>query len=404
VTGLHVALLPAHLPSRDVLPPTDPISGVVTFTARPTRHAWPISQDLLAALGVNLDLYGSGRRHREDLHVAQAWLLAHQVHSIIIRHADHLPDNVLIDDLRSLCEQVHARLVLTCDDSGGQSLIDYAQDRGHDALLPLDALHRLLAEQARPIPEVFRGQEAAFPVHVPKADFPTFLHLCQAALTAEDFAAVTAVYWSTFHTVREAAPADKHAAATLLHSLIQDRSGPAEVTVIVRAAQAAMFTLAQQLKVEMQALLVSVADETHRRLTLPEIRSLRAYRQPWRSTAIVLTDADLSQNDIQALTVQDVTTDGRLRQGKVLLHPEATVYLRAIRHLRLLDGAAPDDPLLNIDSRNITYTLRRAGIELNLPALGDHVRAFERRRDRWANSVGVTLQPLTGPLNPTKAS
>ena len=65
--SLSLTPLPSDRRAADLLPNTDPLSGIVTFTARPSRHAWAISQTVLHAIGARSDVFGAGRRHGDWL-------------------------------------------------------------------------------------------------------------------------------------------------------------------------------------------------------------------------------------------------------------------------------------------------------------------------------------------------
>jgi hypothetical protein len=132
-------------------------------------------------------------------------------------------------------------------------------------------------------------------------------------------------------------------------------------------------------------------------MTSAEVRSLRAYRTAWRSTAAVLYDANLSKDEIHAVRLDQVTPDGDLTDVEYLpLLDDAKVYLRAQRTYRLITGATATDPLIDQTRQSLTYALRRIGAELNLPTPSNHVPAEARKADRWQHSLGVALLPLVG--------
>jgi hypothetical protein len=389
--------LPAGQSSRALLPPTDPSTGVVTFTARPTKHAWVIGQDLLAALGINHDVYGSGRRHGEDLEYARAWLTAHDVHLVIIRHADTIPSSEILDDLEHLSSSVGADLVLTCDDTVGENLADWITARG-GTITDLPALRSLIAKTARTPDEVRPDAPVDFPQYLPRTDFYAFRARLRDVLRPEQFSLVDRLYCATFHAIADKPPATPEDAAATLTALIAQHRTPGQALTIARAAQAALFTHGLLLKVSVDTLLHGTAAAEHRRMTPAEIRSLRAYRTPWRSAAAVLYDADLSKQQIHAVRLDQVTPDGNLTGVDHLpLLDDAKVYLRAQRTYRLITGATATDPLIAESRAYVTFALRRLGAELNLPAPSNHVPAEAKKTDRWQDNLGVALLPLVGP-------
>jgi hypothetical protein len=388
--------LPAGKPSRALLPPTDPSTGVVTFTARPTRHAWVVGQDLLAALGINHDVYGSGRRHGEDLAYARAWLTAHDVGLVIIRHADILPSTEILDDLEHLSSSVGADLVLTCDDTVGETLADWTTARG-GTITDLPALRDLIAKTTRTPRHVPPDPPVDFPQYLPRTDFYAFRARVRDVLPPEQFNLVDRLYRDTFRIIAATPPVTPEEAAATLTGLIAQEPSPGQALTIARAAQAALFTRGLLLKVSIDTLLHGTAAAEHRRMTPAEVRSLRAYRTSWRSAAAVLYDANLSKQDIHAVRLDQVTSDGDLTGVDHLpLLDDAKVYLRAQRTYRLITGAAVNDALIDQTRQSVAVALRRLGAELNLPAPSNHVPADARKTDRWQHNLGVTLLPLVG--------
>lgn len=395
--------LPAGQPSRTLLPPTNPASGIVTFTARPTRHAWVIGQDLLAALGINHDLHGTGRRHGEDLEYAHAWLTAHGVRLVIVRHADNIPGAEILDDLHHLASGVGADLVLTCDDTGGEALADWLTARG-GTIADLATLRDLIAQHARTPQGLPTDPPCDYPQYLPRAEFYAFRARLRDVLPPDQFALIDHVYCSTFQSIASDPPTTAEDAATMLTTLIAQHRTPGEALTVARAAQAALFTHGLLLKVHVDTLLHGVAAAQHRRMSPAEIRSLRAYRTSWRSAAAVLYDANLSKDDIHALRIDQVTPHGDLvGTDHQPLHEDARLYLRAQRVYRLITGATPVDPLIPESRAHVTYALRRIGAELNLPAPTNHVPTKAKKADRWQHSLGVALLPLEGSTLPVAA-
>lgn len=396
----YLVPLPAGQPSRRLLPPTDPASGIVTFTARPTRHAWAIGQDLLTALGISHDLNGSGRRHGEDLEYARAWLTAYGTRLLVIRHADTITSPDILDDLTHLCASVGADLVLTCDDTGGEHLADWVTARG-GTITDHTTLTALIVEAARPLPATPSDAEPDFPQYLPRVEFYAFRSRVRDVLRPEQFAIVDRLYRNTFTTIVNDPPVAAEQAAAALIALIAQHRTPAEALTIARAAQAALFTQGLLLKVYVDTLLHGVAAAEHRRMTPAEVRSLRAYRTCWRSSAAVLYDANLSKQDIHALRIDQISDDGTPSVPHSPMLPDALLYLNAQRTYRLHTGADPSDPLIAESRAHVTYALRRIGAELNLPASTNHVPAEAKKAERWQDRLGVALLPLVGNSLPT---
>lgn len=393
---LTLTPLPSNLSAKSLLPNTDPATGVVTATVRPTRHAWTVGQTVLAAMGIRLDLAGAGRRHGENLELLNAWFSAYDVRLLVLRHATNTTDFDLLDELLLVCESVGADLALTCDDTVGQHLVDWVTERtGH-----IDATHEPLldrvASASRPMPELPAADgDDAFPLSLPRVDFYAFRARCREVLTPAQFTLVDALYATTFQEVRSDPYGTAEEAAARITAAVTHTDHVGKALAVARAAQAAMFTHGLLLKVNLGYFLKGIQDAEHRRLTPAEIRSLRGYRNPWQSTVVVLRDADLSRDDITALRLTNVTDDGDLAGvDHLTLSPDARVYLRAQRILRTIQGAGGDDPFITAPNRSIGQAQRRASVELNLPLVQAREPSDTTGRDRWNTSLGVALLPL----------
>lgn len=393
--SLSLTPLPSNQRAADLLPNTDPHSGVVTFTARPSRHAWAISQTVLHAIGARSDVFGAGRRHGEDLTYLHAWLTAYDTRLVVVRHATMLQSRDLLDNLLHTVTSVGAHLAVTCDDIIAGPLNEWVTDRSGTIDADMRPLQRRIATQARPVPPTSDTNDNAFPQYLPRVDFYGFRARCRDVLTPDDFAMVDDLYCRTFRTVRETPFHTSASAAEGLAALLAPHSTPGEAVAIARAAQAAMFAHGLLLKVWLPTLLNGVCDGDHRRLTAAEVRSLRAYRTAWRSSAIVLADADLTADEISDLTLAEVAPDGTLSGVEHLpMHDDARVFLRAQRQYRILTGAASEEPFITETTRFIAKAIRMGGTELNLPAPGAHQKSNERKTDRWHTDLGVALLPL----------
>ena len=417
--ALTITPLDGTVPLRDVLPNTDPASGVVTVTARPTRHAWGMGQAILAAMGVRNDLRGNGRNHGEDLEILTAWLHAHRVRMLVIRQADMLATHVL-NDLLHILTALGADLALTVDDTATGGIYDWVELRcgtiNHDParLHAALALHTRNAPEPHAAPSRSTGRTAIdavrgtsetasqasddFPRVLPSADFYLFRARCRDLLAADEFAVIDQHYRHTFAAVARKPFADAAEASEQLAVMTAHSDNPGFALVTARAAQAAMFTHATLMKVHLPFFRSAVEAGHHRRLTDDELRS--CYRDPWRGAAVALYDADLSPTDISALAMRDITDTGDLTDHApehLPLSHHARLYLRALKHLRRTRGSPPSSPFFAQRSRDIAEGVRHAAVELNLPMRVPHQTERGRKTDRWQHGLGVTLLPLTGP-------
>ena len=395
---LTLTPMPSNVSARSLLPNTDPATGIVTATGRPTRYAWAIGQTILAAMGIRLDLSGAGRRHGEDLALLTAWLLAYDVRALVIRHATNITGHDILDDLLHIAHTTNTDLALTCDETVGAGLVDWVTERSgtvettHEPLLRhLDAIRRTPATATNSAQD-----EAAFPLLLPRVDFYKFRARCRDVLTPTQFSLVDQRYAEVFRHVQTDPFATAEEASTRLTNLIEGTDNPGLALTTLRGAQAAMFTHGILLKTNLGYFLSGIRDSEHRRLTPAEIAALRAYRTPWRSAAVVLRDADLTRDQAVSLTLNNVTDDGDLTGVEHQpLQPQARLYLRAQRIYRSIQGANGHDPLLTGSVRYIALAQRRASIDLNLPVTPTRERNDTSRRLRWQTSLGAALLPLT---------
>lgn len=393
---LTLTPLPSDLSAKSLLPNTDPVTGVVTATVRPTRHAWAVGQTVLAAMGIRLDLIGAGRRHGENLELLNAWFSAYDVRLLILRHATNTSDFELLDELLLVCESVGVDLALTCDDTVGHRLVDWVSERSGHVDVTHEPLLDRVASAARPVPAMsVHDSDDGFPMLLPRVDFYGFRARCRDVLSTRQFALVDALYVATFQEVQRDPYGTAEEAASRITAAVTHTDHVGKALVVARAAQAAMFTHGLLLKVNLGYFLKGIQDAEHRRLTSAEIRSLRAYRNPWQSAVVALRDANLTRDDITALRICNVTDDGDLVGiDHEPLADDARVYLRAHRILRTIQGAAGEDLFITVPNRSIGQAQRRASVELNLPLVQAREPSDITGRDRWNTSLGVTLLPL----------
>ena len=92
------------------------------------------------------------------------------------------------------------------------------------------------------------------------------------------------------------------------------------------------------------------------------------------------------------LRLQHVTPDGTLtgnRRDAWTFHDDAIPFLRAQRHLRVLEGAGPDDPFLARSGRDVADAVRWARSDLNLSGT-----AHASQPDQWVKSLRLTVTPV----------
>ena len=135
-------------------------------------------------------------------------------------------------------------------------------------------------------------------------------------------------------------------------------------------------------------------DRVHQVLTDDEIRALRAYREPWVGVAAVVRSMDLEYINMRNMRLRNVDEEGRYtaRGLKREAPLSACVLFRAQRHVRLLEGAGPDDRFLPQNSLLVADAIRWTKADLNLPGLATRK---EQPRKAWTDAMNVRVRPLT---------
>lgn len=465
MTRVLVVPAPDGFCGRHNLPNSDPVTTLLTFTARPARRAWPIGQDMLGALGIDFGLADNGRSRNEDFRFIKAWMRAWNIRLVIVRHGENLVQAVAIDALIEVCRSADADVVFVTEGPETQRLINITLSRGGD-VLPVEEFFPYVAEVLRSGPVGSRRQTSTkrrgatstqvegveelasitgsgkplthertssvtappddYPQRLPRVAFPLFRASCRQLLSATAYLRVDALYIRAYQYTAQRAPRTNLAAAHVLRDLIAAHPSTGEALTIARACQAQLFTEGLQLQISMPAFLVAVEDGTHRRLTTTEVHSLRAYRTPWRSCIVLLDDAGLTRDQIAAVRMSNVSPVGEIigvpaidpalnaspartgdtaghRAPRSGMHPDAAVFFRAQRHLRRASGATDTDPLLSVNELTVHRTLRQVRADLGLPRMPSGRPATVNRNDRWQHDIGCLLRPLTGPVRSLRA-
>jgi hypothetical protein len=200
-----------------------------------------------------------------------------------------------------------------------------------------------------PSPERARSE----PAPLPAADFPTFLSACRRVLDEDTLGWVESVFAADRQAADEWAnplvegdQLDMRAVATWLLNRYDRCATDAELLVATRATQVALFRLGMFVQVDHPHLLATAAHEPRQADRGEQLwRQLAIYREPYRGAVCALAATRLGADDMLALRCGDVSGDGsriQLEDEALDVEPGARVYLRAMRLLRQLHGAAPD--------------------------------------------------------------
>lgn len=381
---------------HEILPNTDPMTGVTVFTARPCKagdRPYGLVQDLLGGYGVRSDVMGAGRNVDESLLYIRARMRTYATRLLVVRLAENLiPQDApaLLDLLADLCQAEGVDLALTCDDVAGEKLAGWVESRS--GVVEKNEKQLLSLMPPRPEERSATSATAWFPRSVPKGDFYIFRARAREVLTAEAFETVDSCYVRVARNVYEAPFTSIDEAAVRLRALVATTDNPAEAITMLRAAQAAMFRRGLLLKVDVPFFVRSVRDAHHRQLNENEFCALRAFRTTWRSAAVVLSDAGFSIAEVVAMTIAE--------SRNITLSPEGQRLVECHRHFRALNGASDDDRLIEVDVRRLDAVRREAATDLHIPGCLANQSRSESIADRWRRDLGITLKPLADPHLP----
>lgn len=390
---LTLTLLDGAKGALEILPDTDPASGVVTVTARPSRHERALTQTLLGGYGVESSISGAGRSEAEDWRYLLARVRAYETRVLVIRHATFM-HNEMLAKAWTFCATHDVDLALTCDESVGADLGAWVVDHGGDCYEGPAWLRAGLAAVGRAVTQVSATADD-FPAHVPDGDFYVFRARCRDLLAPAEFARVDRLYADTGRAVKNEPFRAEAEAADWIRARHDTTPGPGQMKTIIRAAQAAMFTHGMLLKVDLGTVLAGVSDGAYRRLNAADTRRLRAYRQTWRSVVRVLRDADLSVTEMRHLRLGDVVTG---LSDRFSLGDDARVIVATHREYRRLEGATDRDRLITESERICVTAIRQASVDLALPNVPNNERRDTSTSRSWRRQSGLTLIPITGPI------
>jgi hypothetical protein len=381
VTGAPVTM-PAHPPLT---------TGTLWVEARPDLDRLHVlAGDLLGALGKRRDIAGKGRNQQDDIRHAIAWATAHDIENLVVTEAQRLHPIVLTGLVR-LAGEVGARLWLLHRPPRSDAFVRSLARRG--------ATTAEVAEVSRPVAVPIPDQTPTVDLPaVPTDEFLTFRAACMQALPADGAARVDAYFQAAARACDEALRdycSSRHTVADLLHRILNAAPLDAQLTVEVRALQAAAWHHDVYVKVDLARLLHS--EERPRIPAADADAALAAYRQPHRAITVALTRDGRGLEDIGAVRIGDASPDGgtlTIADGAVRIGPHTARAVRAQRHLRLAQGAGADEPLLPHTPKALAKALTEAASDLGIHVFG---RRAERTRDHTEGALralGVTVYAL----------
>lgn len=383
----------ANAPDRGLL-----VASVAPDLAQRFELGWA----LLEALGKRQDVSGHGRHDELNWEVLHAWLLAQPIRAVVLLDAQWLRPS-LVPDVAGLVATCGIDLWLVAHRPVGEAYEDALNAWPHRPARAADLVRLVRPGTSAPT----TPPPAPFP-EVPSDNWPTFRHACAQSLSAEDFIVVDTLFRASLRAAEavfaEAEPSEGRVLAHLRGAL-DEVATVAEMTTIVRATQVAAHRAGWLLQADPARL--RAASETMSRAALgsPDTwRRLRAYRLPYRGSAVALSAIGLNVGDMLAIPCDAIADDGDLvttPDGVARVPAGAEVFLRAQLLYRRLMGAPGDAPLFATDDgplrdRALADALRQPARELGVPVLDVTTsRAPDPTSGRWRDRWGLSLQRLS---------
>lgn len=387
----------------------DPASGTVAIRIRPdTRRFGWVARDILAALGKREDVSGKGRNNESDTRLAQIWLVAHSIGDLVVVGVEALRSD-LISELAMFAFTCGLRLWLVADHelpaSASRVFAQWPVVPVGQAKFDAHWQPRVFAAAARPVPS-----RSLWPTHVPNSDFPVFLtdvhHLLpkpQAQVVDGRFRQAAAAASEALQNPELTDVTAEHVAG-LLRAHLNDCVSLAEMVTVVRAFQVAAFHLGWFVQVDTTSFLASSEHKIHATVRNAQTwRSLRAYKQPYRSAVCALRGSDIDLARQQQITIADVEPDGghvAIAGEHIRIRDDAAVYVRAMLLYRLADGAKPADLLFTrrdggqVGVRKLVQVLMDAATELGVVLYAGQVKRSNRSNRLWRQGQGISVQLL----------
>lgn len=392
-TVLVTELPTGHTPGT-LTPAHDPTLRVVHLLARPAMtKAASLAHDVLVGMGKSSDVTGGSHRDGRDISTRVApWLLAHRTQWIVVFGAQDIRANLLPIGLLDAALAGGARVLLVAEPRQRAVVLDAVA--GYGTTAPVDyrewaAQHDVVLGPAAPEqPEAAAGGFAWDTVELPQVGWPWFRARCRDQLPPEQFAEVDALYRHTLQTVRaqfqdyprwvdQPRRLDPRPVVDILGPLLRDRYTRAEGALVLKAAQAALFSRGYLLRADVDTLLNLLVDgDRPTPLTDRQWRSLRAYQQAWRSAACAFAASGWSVKETTAVTMHDIESARTALltspSGDKHVDPRGWEYLMAQYYERLGEGAESDEPLFTATASMISRAVRDTRSDLGL-RLGGYV-------------------------------
>lgn len=376
-----------------------PRLGRVAILARPgARHRASLTTDLLRALGISESVTGVTRDDDLDWELLHIWLIAYGIRDVIVV-GTVAPE--IVEDLALLTAGVGAEFwYITCPprrDEQVEAIAAWTFHEQHWDDLPADWMADVSLELSSSL------ADDGVLTCLPDDDFTTFRASCRRLLTAEQFAWLDQRLLSHYAAAKaELAHPSEQALAEWMLARYDSCATLADVQIMVRATQTALFHSGWLLTVDLHRLISAAEDAPRRAQRTPALwRRLAVYRQPHRSMACVCAAAGMSIEEMVTAPIQAIH-DGTIEVGgrSFALEPGTEPFVAAMLALRELQGTADTDPLFAhpdgapINGRAIADAISAARRDVGLTVTSRRLSRSRPKADRWTQRWGLLLRPL----------
>lgn len=388
---------------------SNPDRGLVVAAVPPDmRRSYPLTWELLEALGKERDITGAGRHEDLNWELAAAWFLAHDVRHLVLVDAQWLTPT-LIPDVIGLAAVTGVSLWMVAHLPTTDT---YAEALEGWPTSPADP--RVLAELVAAAGRRDGADlgEVNFP-GLPADSYPTFRAEARRRLSPDEFAVVDQRLWAAYQSASSWFAAhspnevDETSVLTYLRGRLDACACAEEMVIEVRGVQIAAHRAGWLVSAVVDRLVATAqnapASAIHSPLTW---RRLRAYREPYRGAVCALVACSMTLGAISSVTLCDVAADGTWLNAagdpgtrRVDIPPGAELLMRAQVIHRQIQGACDQDLLFATEegpmaTRYLANAVRDALGDLGIPLFSQQVERAAVDPARWARRWGLSVQTL----------
>lgn len=241
---------------------------------------------------------------------------------------------------------------------------------------------------------------------LPNVEYWTFYATARRQMPPDQFAPIHDLYVDTMHRIKTwldehtdtLAPVTVAGAHTVIKTLLEEQPTFDQVTVVVRAAQAAFHNAGWLLTVDERELRNGLVRHQPTN-TLPHLfERLRAYHEPSRAATVALYLANATPAAIRATTIDDLAQwrhNPDQPVADITVPDEAAPFLRAALLARAADGDPPNNPAFVGNHRRVGLDIRQAARDLDLNIGDANLNETSTITSRRIPPTIVKLEALT---------